>query len=475
MGEISILHGSDPDDGGDGPALGFGEVGAFAGDELVGALLRLVEEGLQADAAAVAGLQRLAVRAVDGAEGHMVQLGQAVVFCREPFPDREIKLLEVIGLAEVGDDDDAVHLEMLGAIKCRREVTRGVIGGAVLLADDEGLLGEARVFRVKNHQRSCARLRQVCLGEFAVDPLDLVVVETLAQHDIEFDPEVVVDELEGREGGIVDFFPDGEILRVARLQLDEFLLRRGEHGGIRLGRCVAEFVESFELLERFGGQSGGVEVALVGPDQLAELGAPVADVVVANDFRPVESKQAADGFANDRRAQVADVHLLGRVGGRIIHNPSLAAAGAGGSGLHVLLGIVGLQPGEQRVGLEAEVDEARSGEGNVKMRLQRFQLLDNLRAERARVLFFAFGEGQGAIGLIITVERVRHPHFRFKAPVGQTKPGRGGPDRQVEMAGYAEGEGHLLIEELRLALSKKDFGGLARPGRRDFRLRLTGE
>jgi hypothetical protein len=94
------------------------------------------------------------------------------------------------------------------------------------------------------------------------------------------------------------------------------------------------------------------------------------------------------------------------------------------------------------------------------MLLQRVQFIDDLLAEGAGVLFFTFGEGEGAVGLKITVGRVGHPHLGLEAPVGQTELGGHGPKGCVEVTGDVERQGHRVIEELRLALSKKDFGGL---------------
>ena len=54
--------------------------------------------------------------------------------------------------------------------------------------------------------------------------------------------------------------------------------------------------------------------------------------------------------------------------------------------------------------------------------------------------------------------RVGHPHLRLKAPFRQAQGGGRGPEGRVEMAGEGERKTHGVIEELRLALSKNDFG-----------------
>ena len=80
------------------------------------------------------------------------------------------------------------------------------------------------------------------------------------------------------------------------------------------GGGIADLIEALELLERIGGERGGVKVALISPDELAELRAPVAVMVVANDLCSAEFQQTADGLSNDGRAQMTDMHLLRGVG-----------------------------------------------------------------------------------------------------------------------------------------------------------------
>ena len=94
-----------------------------------------------------------------------------------------------------------------------------------------------------------------------------------------------------------------------------------------------------------------------------------------------------------------------------------------------------------------------------KSACQRAQFVDDLLGEGARVLFFAFREGEGAVGLEVAVGRVGHAHLGLEATLRPTEAGGGSPEGCVEVIGDVEREIHRLIEELRLALSKKDFGG----------------
>lgn len=66
---------------------------------------------------------------------------------------------------------------------------------------------------------------------------------------------------------------------------------------------------------------GGIEVVgevFDGHDEDAELGTPVADVVIAVDDSAGEFEDALDGFADDHGADVADVHLFSGVGGGVV-------------------------------------------------------------------------------------------------------------------------------------------------------------
>jgi hypothetical protein len=62
-------------------------------------------------------------------------------------------------------------------------------------------------------------------------------------------------------------------------------------------------------------------------DEHAEGRAPVADVVLADDGVADELQHAHQRVADDRGAQVADVHLLGHVRRRVVHHRDLGTGG----------------------------------------------------------------------------------------------------------------------------------------------------
>ena len=73
------------------------------------------------------------------------------------------------------------------------------------------------------------------------------------------------------------------------------------------GLCV----EALEIRQPVGVFPDVVEVG----DQASELGTPVADVVLPDDRVAERIENPCDGVADDRAAQVVDLHLLGEVWG----------------------------------------------------------------------------------------------------------------------------------------------------------------
>jgi hypothetical protein len=128
--------------------------------------------------------------------------------------------------------------------------------------------------------------------------------------------------------------------------------------------------------------------------------------------------------------------------------------------LQVLGGIVGPKPSEQCGGGEAEVDEARAGEGDLEIGFQRrIESVDDLLGQGARVLLLAFGEGKGAVGLKIAMGWFGHANLRFEPAGKQSEQVGGATKSRSKMVGDVKGKSHPDIEELRLLLSKNDYRG----------------
>ena len=292
------------------------------------------------------------------------------------FPSSELKplgrgeeeLLEVILLTSIGHIDDLLGTELFDAIKEGGKVGGGVVGRAVLLAHDEGKLGlgVARVAGhvvVPHHQGALTLLGQPMLGQLAVDAVDLVAVEGLAEHEVGAKPELVVDALAGGIGHSDDTLPEGGVGWLTSLELGELGAGSVERSGVGLGQGTALLVEGLEVLEC--GRASGVELealALDGEDEDAEVGAPVADVVIAREPRAAELDEAGDGLTDDDGPEVADVHLLGGVGRGVVDD-HLAAGVQRCGALAPSFGIgIGGDPSSEGCGREAEVEEARASD-----------------------------------------------------------------------------------------------------------------
>ena len=85
-------------------------------------------------------------------------------------------------------------------------------------------------------------------------------------------------------------------------------------------------VEALEIRQPVGVFADVVEVG----DQASELRAPVADVVLPDDRVAERFENSCDGVADDRAAQVVDLHLLGEVGVRVVDDHALAGLGIDG-------------------------------------------------------------------------------------------------------------------------------------------------
>ena len=141
------------------------------------------------------------------------------------------------------------------------------------------------------------------------------LVERLAAHEIEADAEAVVDLLELDEGELGQLLPglaDGAV--DAGLELAEGFARLLDEGGVGLLLLVVAHVEGEQARDGVALEVDRVPVAVDRGHELAELAAPVADVVDAHGAEAERVVQALDRRADDRGAQVADRHRLGDVG-----------------------------------------------------------------------------------------------------------------------------------------------------------------
>ena len=109
---------------------------------------------------------------------------------------------------------------------------------------------------------------------------------------VELDAEAAVDGVELNLGKLDHLLPDGEVFLVAVLEFHEFLAGLFEDGGIGFAGGVDGFVKTFHLRDGIGLERGAIELGLPADEQLAELRAPIADVVVRDDAMAEEAEEA---------------------------------------------------------------------------------------------------------------------------------------------------------------------------------------
>ena len=201
--------------------------------------------------------------------------------------------------------------------------------------------------------------------------------------------------------------PAGERGGIAALQIDDHLsrpiLERGVFGeaGAGLG------VEVLEIAELAAVCADVVQVR----HQAAEASAPVADMVLA-DYRGAERLQnARHGIADDGAAQVVYLHLLGKIGVRIVHHH----AAAGLRGVDRVAG-----DGRQEVVCQSDADEPRAGDLAVRCDAVELRGVDHPLRQFARFRAGAFRRRHGAVRLVVAELRPRRrpDHGRRVARTG---------------------------------------------------------
>ncbi len=189
-----------------------------------------------------------------------------------------------------------------------------------------------------------------------------------------------------------------------------------------------------------------------GDDKKAHLETPVAEMGVADSFVAAQPIDPFDGLADDRRPQVADVHLLGDVGTAIVDQHAARRRHRRETGALVGRQVVGAT--SQDVGPHREVDEPRAGDvhtgdGRVSRESGRHS-----RGDLAGVALRLFGRGQRSIALEVgevgTVGGRDPTHFR-----GQPEAREGGPDRFAQSRCQIAHGGEALLAATWPALGRK--------------------
>ncbi len=179
--------------------------------------------------------------------------------------------------------------------------------------------------------------------------------------DVESDAQTVVDGLEGPEAVGHELVPEGAVLGVAGVQLGGLDPRGLLDGRVAvLDPILGEPIQPRQLADGIGGVGRLVAGVLPAPEDHAELRAPVAEVVVADDPVSDGREDPRQAVADDRRSQMSDVHRLGDVGrGEVDHD----RLGPGGSGQAEAIVSEEVAQGLGDPGVvQADIEEPRAGD-----------------------------------------------------------------------------------------------------------------
>ena len=241
-----------------------------------------------------------------------------------PFPTRNFEnLFEMQNLRRAGHDPDRVRFQIVNPVIDRREISGGVIVAAIAFANDARLVRQLGNVAKENANGAFADFRNAGLEQPLHHTGQSFVVKTLAALDVVMNIEKLVCALEFLPRQIDRLFPDGVIFRVTRLQFHQFLPARLAGGRIGRGAFIGFFINADKLGNRIARKRFLVEKAFPAVNHHPKLRAPIADMVVANDFVAEELGDARKCITQDGAADVTDMHRLGYVGrSKIDHDPT---------------------------------------------------------------------------------------------------------------------------------------------------------
>ena len=300
-------------------------------------------------------------------------------------------------------------LQVADPVPDRGEVGRRVAVAAVGLADDERYrLALAAGVAVEEHaQGAVAHRRQPRGLELVADLRELGVVRRLAgQVGVgQGDAEGRVDAVEVLLGEVDQLVPEPQGVGVAGLQRDH--AGAGPVGERRvavelLARGAVERVGVGDQQLRLGGVLADGQQVL---DEHAERRPPVADVVLPDHLVAEVLEGPHQRVADDRRAQVSDVHLLGHVGRGVVDRDDLPVLGGYAEAV--------VEPGQLRGdprGGQPYVHEPRPADLRRLRDPVEVEVLDDPLGDVPRLLAELLGQRQG--GVRLEVRELARPDHR---------------------------------------------------------------
>ena len=283
----------------------------------------------------------------------------------------------------VGDDVEAAgKVVRVLAVERGGDVARGVERGAVAAQDDAGrhLVGGQ-----VDDLRALVELEQPLLAQLVHDAAHLVVVKALAGIAVETDVHEREHLLHLGERDLLEPVEQRGGLRVAVLDLFEPGAGPVVERLVALGLPVEAHVELDQLVHAAALDGFAVAPGLVGADHLAELRAPVAQVVDAHAVIAHVVVDAVERVADHGAGQVPDVQRLGDVDRRIV-DAHVAPGAHVAAAVAVALAGDALQHGARlRGAVEREIDIAAGGLGAADALRQRERGGGLLRDERRRL------------------------------------------------------------------------------------------
>ena len=370
----------------EGLVFGAALLGQAAAQVGFGALDGLIEQVLKAHGVPGARLELLAVVALHQTEGHMLD-----AHCRghPTRPARHLKHPGKVGrLTRVGHIDEPPGAVAVGrrrqAVADRRQIGGGVIKTTVALLHEQrqGLAVLAAHPLEKHTTGAVVDHQQARSLEVIHDALEVGVVERLAALP-QANVEAVIDALELAPALLAQQSPGLARQRLAALQLDHLLTGGGLKRLVFVKAGLGLAVEGHQItqVDRVSRVQGlGRHLLEVG-DQHAELGTPVAHMVEPQHGMAAELQHPRQAVADDRRAQMPDVHLLGDVGAGKIHDHRSRIFNR----RHPQACIA--QPlghfGRQALGPQGQVDEAWAGDHRLHAQRTEGRIRDQLLHDRA--------------------------------------------------------------------------------------------